>query len=99
MCIVKNWFFLYIVNEVKTMTIRIKIVSQFYSILQFLRANFSEVDYNERAFITIIEKKISGILQSRSLQDITGKNINICNSVMWQKNSSFRLNIVNEKLT
>ena len=64
------------------MTIRIKIVSQLYSILQFLRANFSEVDYNERAFITIIEKKISGILQSRSLQDITGKNINICNSVM-----------------
>ena len=32
-------------------------VSQLYSITQFLRANFKEVNYNERAFITIKEKK------------------------------------------
>ena len=53
-------------------------VSQLYSIPQFLRAKFYKVNYNERGFITIKEKKKwSAILQSRFVQDITGKNINI----------------------
>ena len=42
------------------MTIKIKIlfnVSQLYSIPQFLITIFKEVNYNERAFITIKEKK------------------------------------------
>ena len=43
-------------------------VSQLYSIPQFLRANFQEVNYNERAFIIIMEnKKRSAILGSRFL--------------------------------
>ena len=32
-------------------------VSQLYSISQFLRANFHEVNYNELAFTTMKEKK------------------------------------------
>ena len=60
-------------------------VSQLYSITQFLRANFKEVNYNERAFITIKEKK----KRSCFLQYIMGKNINTFNkkltAVMQQK--------------
>ena len=37
------------------------------------------------------EKKRFAILQSRFLQDITGKNINICNCVMRQKKFIFSL--------
>ena len=49
-------------------------VSQLYSIPQFLRANFQEVNYNEQAFITIKEKKTRfGILGSRFLHNIVGK--------------------------
>ena len=51
-------------------------VSQLYSVPQFLRTNFYEVNYNERAFITMDEKK--EILDS-SITFPAGhrKNINI----------------------
>ena len=49
------------------MTIEIKILfnaRQLYSIPQFLRTNFEEVNYNERAFITIKgNKRRSAILR------------------------------------
>ena len=48
--------------------------SQLYSIPQFLRANFYEVNYNEGAFITIKEKKRDlRFLRSRFLKEIIGK--------------------------
>ena len=51
-------------------------VSQLYSVPQFLRTSFYEVNYNERAFITMDEKK--EILDS-SITFPAGhrKNINI----------------------
>ena len=45
----------------------------YYYIPQFLRVCFSEVNYNERAFITIKDKKRAVILGSRFLQDIIGE--------------------------
>ena len=60
-------------------------VSQLYSIPQFLRTNFQGVNYNERAFITIKEKKKrSVILRSRFLQDIIGK-IKTSSNKSWPK--------------
>ena len=60
-----------------TMTIKMKIlfnVRQLYSIPQFLRTNFQEVNYNEQTFITIKEeKKRYTIFRPRFLQDIIGK--------------------------
>ena len=89
------------------MTIRIKIllnVSQLYSIPQFLRASFQEVNYNERAFITLKEQKKDlqfydhvswRILEKYEyLQRKVEKWLGF--AVMRQKNSSFRLNIVKE---
>ena len=53
------------------MMVKIKLLlnlSQLCSIPQFLRANFQEVNYNEQAFIIIMEnKKRSAILGSRFL--------------------------------
>ena len=49
-------------------------VRQLYSIPQFLRTNFQEVNYNEQTFITIKEeKKRYAIFRPRFLQDIIGK--------------------------
>ena len=107
----KNIFLLYIVRKVITVTIKIKIllnVSQLNSIPQFLRTSFQEVNYNNRAFITIKEKKKrSGFFHHVSCRILSQKYKHIQRKVdQWlvfavirQKISSFRLNIINGKLT
>ena len=65
-------------------------VSQLYSIPQFLRANFQEI--NERAFITIKEKnKKSAILRLHILKDIIRK-IKTSSTKIWPK-ACFRCNL------
>ena len=66
-------------------------VSQLYSIPQFLRANFQEVNYSKRSFIISKEKKKrSTILQSRFLKDII-RIIWISSTKSW-KMTCFRCN-------
>ena len=84
-------------------------VSQLYSIPQFLRANFQEVNYNERAYFTIKEKKKDLCDSSITFPaGYYGENKNIFQrkvdqclvfALMRQKIWSFRLNIVKEKLS
>ena len=91
------------------MTIKILFnVSQLNSMPQFSRTNFQEVNYNERAFITIKEKKRDlRFFDHVSCRILLEKNKHLQRkgdqwlvfAVKQQKFSSFRLNIVNEKLT
>ena len=81
-------------------------VSQLYSIPQFLRVNFKEV--NERAYITIKEKNrdlrfcnhVSRRMLSEKYKHLQ-RNVDqwLVFAVMRQKISSFQLSIVNKKLT
>ena len=82
-------------------------VSQLYSIPQFLRVNFQEVNYNERAFIIMNDKKKDPPFFDHVSRRISEKRKHLqpkidqwlVFAVIRQKTSSFRLNIVNEKLT
>ena len=77
-------------------------VSQLYSIPQFLRASFQEVNYNERAFITLKEQKKKDIrfydhVSWRILEKYEYLQRKVEKwLVIPQKNSYFRLNIVKE---
>ena len=54
-------------------------VSQLYSIPQFLRASFEEVNYNERAFITLKEQKKKIYGSTITFPGGYWKNMNIFN--------------------
>ena len=84
-------------------------VCQLYSIPQFLRTNFQEVNYIERTFITIKKKKkghlrffdhISCRILSEKYKHLHRKVDQwLVFAVIRQKFLSFHLNIVNENLT
>ena len=52
-----NCFLLYIVKKITMMIIYMFNIRQPYSIPAFLRASFQDVNYNEREFITMKQKK------------------------------------------